>query len=62
MAWPRPSFTRARDLPLEGDPTGKRLNYFIYPTARADGREVPGVEWTFRYLDVPPGGAASPAS
>jgi hypothetical protein len=33
--------------------TGKRLNYFIYPVARADGQDVPAVEWTFRYADVP---------
>ena len=44
-------FTRGRDLLLEPDGTGRRLNYFIYPIARADGADVSGVEWTFRYTD-----------
>jgi len=30
---------------------GTRRNYFIYPVARADGRDVPA-EWTFRFTDV----------
>jgi transglutaminase-like putative cysteine protease len=46
-------FTRLRDGLLEPDETGRRLNYFIYPVARADGVDVPGVEWAFRYTDVP---------
>jgi transglutaminase-like putative cysteine protease len=45
-------FTRGRDLALAADGSGKRLNYFIHPVARADERDVPGVEWTFRYVDV----------
>lgn len=45
-------FTRARDALLEPDGTGRRLNYFIYPIARADGQDVPGVEWTFAYVDA----------
>jgi hypothetical protein len=52
-------FTRGRDLLLEPDDGGKRLNYFIYPVARADGRDLGGVEWTFRYTDLPPGGTTS---
>jgi transglutaminase-like putative cysteine protease len=44
-------FTRARDFLLEPDGDGTRRNYFIYPIARAGGRDVP-VEWTFRYVDV----------
>ena len=44
--------TRGRDLLLEPDGTGRRLNYFVYPVARADGQDVAGVEWTFRYTDV----------
>jgi len=55
-------FTRARDFLLEPDGDGTRRNYFIYPIARADGADVPGVEWTFRYTDVAPGGSAGPAS
>src|SRR5947199_8093805 len=43
--------TRARDLPLEPDPRGKRLNYLVYPVARADGQDLPGVSWTFRYVE-----------
>ncbi len=46
-------FTRLRDGLLEPDGTGRRLNYFIYPVARADGTDVPDIEWTFRYRDVP---------
>src|SRR5207253_1137230 len=45
-------FTRARDALLEPDRTGRRLNYFIYPVARADGQEVSS-EWTLRYTDEP---------
>jgi len=45
-------FTRGRDLLLEPDGNGQRLNYLIYPIARADGHDVPGVQWTFRYTDV----------
>ena len=45
-------FTRARDALLEPDGTGRRLNYLIYPIARADGADVSGVEWTFTYTDV----------
>jgi transglutaminase-like putative cysteine protease len=52
-------FTRARDALLEPDSSGRRLNYFIYPVARADGRDVAGVEWSFRYVDLPPGGTTS---
>jgi transglutaminase-like putative cysteine protease len=48
-------FTRARDAFLEPDDSGRRLNYFIYPVARADGQDVPRVEWSFRYTDEPPG-------
>jgi transglutaminase-like putative cysteine protease len=49
-------FTRSRDLLLEPDGTGsQRLNYFIYPVARADGRDLPKVEWTFHYTDMHPG-------
>lgn len=44
-------FTRGRDVLLEPDGTGKRLNYFIYPIARADGADVAGVAWSFRYSD-----------
>jgi transglutaminase-like putative cysteine protease len=54
-------FTRGRDQLLEPDADGKRLNYFIYPVARADGQDVPGVEWTFRYTDLP-AERTSPAS
>jgi transglutaminase-like putative cysteine protease len=43
-------FTRLRGQPLEPG-GGPALNYFIYPVARADGRDVPGVQWTFRYRD-----------
>jgi len=43
--------TRARDLPIEPDPRGKRLNYLVYPVARADGQDLPGVSWTFRYVE-----------
>ena len=46
-------FTRARDAVLEPDGDGKRLNYIIYPLARADGHDVAGVEWTLRYVDAP---------
>src|SRR2546422_471872 len=45
-------FTRARDALLEPDGAGRRLNYFIYPVARADGADVPS-EWTLRYTDEP---------
>ena len=48
-------FTRARDFLLEPDGDGTRRNYFVYPIARADGRDVSGVEWTFRYTDVAAG-------
>ncbi|TMB23351.1 MAG: transglutaminase domain-containing protein, partial [Deltaproteobacteria bacterium] len=51
-------FTRARDAPLESDGTGRRLNYFIYPVARADGQDVSS-EWTFRYTDEPSAAHAS---
>ena len=44
--------TRGRDLVLDPGSDGKRLNYFVYPIARADGQELKGVEWTFRYVDV----------
>jgi len=44
-------FTRGRDLLLEPDGDGRRLNYLIYPVARADGRDVSGIEWTFHYTD-----------
>ena len=44
--------SRGRDLLLEPDGTGRRLNYFIYPVARADGQDVPGAQWTFSYADV----------
>jgi transglutaminase-like putative cysteine protease len=50
-------FTRGRDLLLEPDGSGRRLNYLIYPVARADGRDVSGVEWTFRYTDLPSSGS-----
>ncbi len=43
-------FTRARDALLEPDGAGPRLNYFIYPVARADGADVPS-EWSLRYTD-----------
>jgi transglutaminase-like putative cysteine protease len=46
--------TRGRDLLLEPDGTGRRLNYFAYPIARADGLDVAGVEWTFRYTELGP--------
>ena len=52
-------FTRARDFLLEPDGTGQRRNYLIYPVARADGADVPGVEWTFRYTDVAANAVAS---
>ena len=45
-------FTRARDASLEPAGTGRRLNYFIYPVARADGQDVSS-EWTLRYTDEP---------
>jgi transglutaminase-like putative cysteine protease len=49
-------FTRGRDVPLEPDGAGsRRLNYFIYPVARADEQDLPKVEWTFRYTDKHPG-------
>jgi transglutaminase-like putative cysteine protease len=44
-------FTRGRDLLLEPAGDGKRLNYFIYPLARADGADIAGVEWSFHYTD-----------
>ena len=44
-------FTRGRDALLEPDGTGRRLNYLIYPVARADGADMAGVSWTFRYSD-----------
>src|SRR6185436_21175318 len=47
-------FTRGRDQPLEPG-GGKGLNYFIYPVVRIDGQDAPGVEWTFRYVDLPAG-------
>ena len=47
-------FTRARDALVEPDATGRRVNYLIYPIARADGADVSGVEWTFRYTDEKP--------
>jgi hypothetical protein len=37
---------------FEPDGIGRRLNYFIYPIARADGADVGGVEWTFEYTDL----------
>jgi transglutaminase-like putative cysteine protease len=46
-------FTRARDLELSPEGTARRLNYFIYPVARADGLDVPS-EWTLRYTDKRP--------
>jgi transglutaminase-like putative cysteine protease len=52
-------FTRARDTLLEPDGSGKRLNYFIYPVVRADGQDVQGVEWSFKYVDLPPGGTSA---
>ena len=45
-------FTRSRDFLLGPDASAQRRNYFIYPIVRADGVDVPGVEWTFRYTDV----------
>ncbi|HLK12933.1 MAG TPA: hypothetical protein VKW76_16275 [Candidatus Binatia bacterium] len=45
-------FTRLRDGLFEPDAAGRRLNYFVYPIARADGAEVPQVAWTFRYADT----------
>jgi transglutaminase-like putative cysteine protease len=45
-------FTRGRDLVLDPGSDGKRLNYFVYPIARADGKDLEGVEWTFRYVDA----------
>jgi len=50
-------FTRARDASLEPAGTGRRLNYFIYPVARADGQDVSS-EWTLRYTDEPSAGRA----
>src|SRR5204863_8803625 len=50
-------FTRARDASLEPTGTGRRLNYFIYPVARADGQDVSS-EWTLRYTDEPSAGRA----
>ena len=44
-------FTRGRDVTVDG--SGKPLNYLIYPVARADGKEMSGVEWKFTYRDVP---------
>ncbi len=44
-------FTRGRDLLLEPGGDGRRLNYLIYPVARADDHDVAGVEWTFVYTD-----------
>jgi transglutaminase-like putative cysteine protease len=46
-------FTRGRDLVLEPRGDGKPLNYLIYPVARADGKDIGPVEWTFRYADAP---------
>jgi transglutaminase-like putative cysteine protease len=43
--------TRGRDLLLDPGSDGKRLNYFVYPVARADGEELKA-EWTFRYVDL----------
>jgi hypothetical protein len=48
----RTLFTRSRDFLLGPDASAQRRNYFIYPIVRADGVDVPGVEWTFRYTDV----------
>jgi transglutaminase-like putative cysteine protease len=45
-------FTRSRDFLLTPDASAQRRNYFIYPIVRADGVDVSGVEWTFRYTDV----------
>src|SRR5262249_36580780 len=46
--------TRGRDLLLEPDAAGRRLNYFVYPMARADREDVAGIEWTFLYTDLGP--------
>src|SRR5262249_57082527 len=45
--------SRARDFVLEPDASGRRRNYLVYPVARVDGRDLEGVEWSFRYSDVP---------
>jgi len=45
--------SRARDFVLEPDANGRRRNYLVYPVARVDGRDLDGVEWSFRYSDVP---------
>ena len=29
-----------------------RRHILVYPIARADGADVSGVEWTFKYTDV----------
>ena len=53
-------FSRARDFLLEPDASGTRRNSIIYPIARADGRDLGGVQWTFHYTDVPQTGAVGP--
>ncbi len=43
--------TRGRDVSLPPDDKDPRLNFFVYPVARADGAEVKP-EWTFSYVDL----------
>jgi len=47
----RVEFTRGRDLVLTPAQAGPPLNYFVFPYAEADGKELPGVERVYEFED-----------
>ena len=46
-------FTLGRDIRLNPTPAGEPLNYFIYPYAEVDGKELKGIESHFTFRDLP---------
>ena len=47
----RVEFTRGRDLKLLPKQAGDPLNYFIYPSAEADGKPIDDVDHVFSWRD-----------
>lgn len=50
----RVEFSRGRDLRFP-HMAGEPLNYFVYPYAEQNGTPVDGLEYTFRYRELPAG-------
>ncbi|MGH9862261.1 MAG: transglutaminase-like domain-containing protein [Candidatus Acidiferrales bacterium] len=46
-------FTLGRDIRLNPTPAGEPLNYFIYPYAEVDGKELKGIESHFIFRNLP---------